>query len=117
MSPREEPFSDWQVPLVDLLSRWISYELERGSYERELEQHRNYTNDILDAIDDVFYVLDETGALRRWNESLSDVSGYSNEEIGSMHALDFFDESEEAHIANAVSDGFETGQTLIEAEM
>jgi signal transduction histidine kinase len=27
--PREEPFSDWQVTLVDLMAQWVSYELER----------------------------------------------------------------------------------------
>jgi signal transduction histidine kinase len=27
--PREEPFSDWEVTLVDLMAQWVSYELER----------------------------------------------------------------------------------------
>jgi PAS domain S-box-containing protein len=27
--PREEPFSDWQVTLVDLMAQWVSYEIER----------------------------------------------------------------------------------------
>ncbi len=26
---RQEPFSDWEVTLVDLMSRWVSYELQR----------------------------------------------------------------------------------------
>jgi len=28
-SVREEPFTDWQVTMVDLMARWMSYELER----------------------------------------------------------------------------------------
>ncbi|MEF8791829.1 MAG: PAS domain-containing protein [Haloarculaceae archaeon] len=27
--PREEPFSEWEVTLVDLMAQWVSYELER----------------------------------------------------------------------------------------
>jgi PAS domain S-box-containing protein len=27
--PREAPFSDWEVTLVDLMAQWVSYELER----------------------------------------------------------------------------------------
>ncbi len=27
--PRDDPFSDWQVTLVDLMAQWVSYELER----------------------------------------------------------------------------------------
>jgi signal transduction histidine kinase len=27
--PRTEPFSDWEVTLVDLMAQWVSYELER----------------------------------------------------------------------------------------
>jgi PAS domain S-box-containing protein len=114
-TPREESFTDWQVTLVDLLSRWISYELEREDHERALEQYREYTDNVLDAIDDVFYVLDESGELRRWNESLTEVTGYPDEEIESMHALEFFDGSDRDEIAEAISEGFETGQTRVEA--
>lgn len=33
--------------------------------ERELERYVEYTDDVLDAIDDVFYVADEEGYLQR----------------------------------------------------
>ncbi len=45
--------------------------------EHELERRiassastiQEYTDEMLDAIDDVFYVLDGDGCFRRWNES------------------------------------------------
>lgn len=37
-TPREDSFTDWQVTLVDLFSRWISYELERENHEQALEE-------------------------------------------------------------------------------
>jgi K+-sensing histidine kinase KdpD len=43
-TPRETPFSEWQVTLVDLMARWISYGLERRRIERRLRRQ----NDRLD---------------------------------------------------------------------
>ncbi|RDI71406.1 sensor histidine kinase [Halopelagius longus] len=78
-----------------------------------LERHRQYTDDILDAIDDVFYVLDESGSLKRWNRSLSKVTGYTDEEISSMTVADFFDEDSDVATA-AVRNGFESGSVNVE---
>ena len=85
--------------------------------ERELEQYKEYTSDILDAIDDIFYVLDDTGSLKRWNESVATVTGYTDDEIETMHALDFFGEGDQESIANAIAEGFETGTTQVEANL
>jgi PAS domain S-box-containing protein len=42
---------------------------ERKDRERRLQRYREYINAVLDAIDDVFYVLDESGRFRRWSRS------------------------------------------------
>nr|WP_160049104.1 PAS domain S-box protein [Natrialba sp. INN-245] len=92
-------------------------EAERALRERErqLEEYREYTDDILNAIDDVFYVLDSAGKLKRWNHRLCEVAGYSDEEIASMHALEFFEEREHEAIANAIQTGFDAGSARVEA--
>ena len=92
-------------------------ETERQLREREraLEQYREYTNDVLDAIDDVFYVIDEDGTLRRWNESAVDVTGYDRGEIESMDVREFFEPADRDAISNAVEEGLETGRTRVEA--
>ncbi|HMB49638.1 MAG TPA: PAS domain S-box protein, partial [Natronoarchaeum rubrum] len=89
---------------------------ERKEQERALEQYSEYLDDVIDGIDDLFYVLDPDGTLRRWNESVADVTGYSLPEIASMDALDFFEEDAEK-IATAVADGFEEGSVLVEADL
>ncbi|ADB59051.1 putative PAS/PAC sensor protein [Haloterrigena turkmenica DSM 5511] len=88
---------------------------DRKERERELERYREYTDDLLDAVDDVFYVLDADGDLQRWNESLSAVTGYADAEIESMDALDFFAEADRATIADAIAEVLETGSTRVEA--
>ncbi|MDS0476922.1 PAS domain S-box protein [Natrinema sp. 1APR25-10V2] len=92
---------------------------EQALREREhrLKRYKEYTDKILDAIDDVFYLLDEDGDLQRWNESLSAVTGFSSTEIESMHALEFFGEADQETIAAAIEDGFTTGQTQVEADV
>lgn len=82
-----------------------------------LERHHQYTDDILDAIDDVFYVLDENGSLKRWNESLSEVSGYTDEEIPSMTTADFFGDDDRDTAVAAVREGFERGSVNVELDI
>ncbi|MFQ3284479.1 PAS domain S-box protein [Natronomonas sp.] len=36
--PREAPFSEWEVAVVDLMGKWISYELRRRRTEERLRQ-------------------------------------------------------------------------------
>ncbi|WP_339105260.1 PAS domain S-box protein [Haloterrigena salinisoli] len=82
--------------------------------ERELQRYKAYTDDVLDAIDDVFYVLDETGSLLRWNETLAAVTGYDAAEIESMSGLEFFAERNHAAVTEAVRDALETGTARVE---
>lgn len=89
----------------------------QGERERELERYREYTDDILDAIDDVFYVFDEQGTLLRWNEALPEATGYTSEEIDEMSPLDFFAEDEQDRIAAAIATAFETGGARVESEL
>ncbi|NUB90262.1 PAS domain S-box protein [Haloterrigena sp. SYSU A121-1] len=82
--------------------------------ERELQRYKAYTDDVLDAIDDVFYVIDEDGALLRWNESLATVSGYDADEIDSMDAVEFFAEADRPAINEAIAEVLETGTARVE---
>ncbi|WP_049922669.1 PAS domain-containing protein [Halopiger djelfimassiliensis] len=95
---------------------------ERNARERQLRERESrlervtaYTDDILDAIDDVFYVLDDEGSLQRWNEALCSVTGYTDDEVDGMSALEFFDGEDRAAIEEAIAEVFETGQARVEA--
>ncbi|RQG95121.1 sensor histidine kinase [Natrarchaeobius chitinivorans] len=85
--------------------------------ERQLDQYKEYTDDILNAIDDVFYVVDQKGTLQRWNRRLRQVVGYTDEEIESMHALEFFGADDREQIAGAIEEGFDAGHVRVEAEV
>jgi PAS domain S-box-containing protein len=100
------------------LSFYFTDVTERKEREHELRQYKEYTDGVLNAVDDVFYILDENGDLARWNESLPEVTGYADAEIESMHALEFFgdDDDDRQRIADAIREGFETGGTRVQAE-
>ncbi len=122
--PRDRPFSPAERSFVDLLARWMSGAFERREHvaaieerERRLERTRAFTDDMLDAVDDVVYLLEADGDLRRWNEALVDVTGYSDAEIAEMSALDFFDAENEGAIRESIAEAFETGETRVEAEL
>jgi PAS domain S-box-containing protein len=85
--------------------------------EQQLTEYKQYTNRILNTVDDLLYVVAEDGSFERWNESLSNVTGYSDEEIASMKPVDFFGEKDQELIANAVEEVFETGDTRVEADI
>ncbi|WP_049926298.1 PAS domain S-box protein [Halopiger goleimassiliensis] len=82
--------------------------------ERSLERYKEYTDEILDAIDDVFYVVDEDGDLQRWNRSVVEVTGYADAEIESMRPANLIADEDLDALAEAIRAGFETGSTSAE---
>lgn len=82
-----------------------------------LEHYKTYTGDMLDAIDDILYVLARDGTVKRWNTSLCEVTGYAKTEISSMSIGTLFDSADQESIAEAVDVGFETGSTQVEAKL
>jgi PAS domain S-box-containing protein len=88
---------------------------DRKEYEEQLREERAFIEQCLDALDDVFYVFDTDGELRRWNDRLGEVTGYSDDEIASMTATDFFPDDHAATVAEAVEEIMATGQATVEA--
>ncbi|MCS3671273.1 PAS domain S-box-containing protein [Salinibacter ruber] len=87
---------------------------ERERSRETLELYREYTDRLLDDIDDVFFVLDETARPQRWNQRVSEVTGYSDAEIVAMSALDFVPESERARLAGKIDEALSADNLQIE---
>ena len=85
--------------------------------ERRLEQHWTYADEMVDAIDDVFFIIDADGGLEHWNESLVDAMGYTDDELALMNVLDFYDEVGQNAIRTAMTEALEIGQTRVEVEV
>ncbi len=85
--------------------------------EREIRAERRFINQALDAFDDLFYVLDTDGSLRRCNERFSEVTGYTEQELGDIHATDFFPKDERERIADSIDTALTSGRATLEADL
>jgi PAS domain S-box-containing protein len=84
--------------------------------EREcrLERYAAYTDEVMDALEDVLVIVDATGQIQRYNAQFATVTGYSDAELEEMELIDVFDEADVGQAMNAVEAGFETGSMQAE---
>ncbi|SFS68350.1 PAS domain-containing protein [Halostagnicola kamekurae] len=115
-SPRSAPFTQTEETFVELITQWVSYELGRQRREKHLQRYVRYIDAVLDTIDDVFCIIDGGGQLRRWNETLPEITGYSPAELESVHVSTFFALADDT-VERAIEQGFETGQIRTEAPL
>lgn len=88
---------------------------EQKAREQELESERKFIETSLNTLEDMFYLVDTDGDFQRWNDTLPDVTGYTDDEIGSMNALEFFDGAHRETIESAIHEILETGSNVAEA--
>jgi PAS domain S-box-containing protein len=92
-------------------------EKELGHRKQALARERSFIDQALDTLEDVFYVVNEDGSLRRWNDRLLEVTGYTDEEIADMHVGDFFPDEHRRRAMAAVEEVFEEGEASLEAPL
>lgn len=83
---------------------------DTGSTSQAVREERVFTESVLDAIPDVFYLFDTHGKIRRWNDRLAAVTGYTDEEIADMHPIDFVLEGDVETMLEAIATVVETGE-------
>ncbi|ELZ31431.1 PAS domain S-box [Halogeometricum pallidum JCM 14848] len=90
---------------------------ERVERRQQLARERAFTEQALDTLDDLFYVVDADGKLKRWNERLARETGYSDEELAGRDVLEFFPEDQRSVVTDAVAETIDTGTATIEADV
>lgn len=90
---------------------------ERIERQRELESKRRFIEQSLNAIDDLFYVLDTDGTLRRWNEQISEVTGYTDQDLTGIEATELFPETEREANSDVIKMALSDGQNTTEADL
>ncbi|WP_336134511.1 PAS domain-containing sensor histidine kinase [Natronomonas amylolytica] len=83
--------------------------------QAELEAERQFIDDALDALQDVFYVITPGGQLKRWNDALLKVSGYDESEVRGMDVEEFFVDADSERISESIATVFADGEDVIEA--
>lgn len=67
---------------------------DRKRLQRKYEKEKELLESSINNIQDIFGVLDFNGNLVRWNGRLNELSGYSDDELSSMHFTEFFREED-----------------------
>ncbi|MFB6194160.1 MAG: histidine kinase N-terminal 7TM domain-containing protein [Halobaculum sp.] len=88
---------------------------ERKRRERELTRERRFFEQAIDALSDVFYVVDTDGTLRRWNDRLAAVTGRT--ELDGVDAAELFVPEDRAKIRTAIRTATTDGSASVEATL
>jgi PAS domain S-box-containing protein len=90
---------------------------ERRRQEAALGEARQFSDDLIDGLPGIFFLLDETGRIVRWNDRLIQITGLPAETVGRMKGMDFFAGDDVRRIAAAIGDAQRTGEVSIEADI
>jgi len=90
---------------------------EQKERERQLDAEREFTEQALNALDDLFYVFDMDGVLQRWNEQVVEVTGYDPAELDGLPATELFPDDEQQTIADGVETTLKDGRAIVEADL
>ncbi|MFB6224660.1 MAG: PAS domain S-box protein [Haloarcula sp.] len=90
---------------------------ERKRREPWLDTHRDGPDWLVDSVPDVFYALDADSNLARWNDTVTAVTGYSDDEIESMAPAELFAPSDRETVRRGIETVFETGEASFEADL
>ena len=90
---------------------------ERKERERELRAERRFIKQALDALDDVFYVLNTDGTLRRWNARVPEITGYTDQDLEEMYVTELFPDDERETLTDAIEAAPTDEQEPVEADV
>ena len=91
-----------------------SQAIERS--RQDLGQERQFAEDLINGLPGIFYILDETGHMMRWNHALLTKGGYNNEEVSRALGTDFFAPDERQKVIAAIGQVFQQGEAMVTAD-
>lgn len=78
---------------------------------------KELSDSIVNSLPGIFYLANREGKFIRWNKNFEKVSGYTANEIGSIHALDLFHGKEKEILWHKIVEVFEKGESEVEANL
>src|SRR5690606_20305124 len=83
--------------------------------EKILRNEQLFSATLLDSLPGIMYFYDSEARFLRWNRNFERVSGYTCEEIASMHPLDFSASADKPRVQERIAETFTKGESSIEA--
>ena len=95
----------------------LRQELQRRQAERAMESESAFVRGALDALDDIFFVFNLDGEFVHWNETVTEVTGYTDAEVAAMAPTDFVADEDVESITAAIGRAIEDGCAKEEADL
>ncbi|MDZ5810342.1 GAF domain-containing protein [Halorubrum sp. AD140] len=114
---RPNAFDANERDLLAELGDDVAHVIHSFEVRASLREERDFIEQALDSLTDVFYVVDPDGRFRRWNDHLAETSGYADEAIAEMRASDLFPEDERDQIDEAIDEALAVGGTTVESAL
>ena len=89
---------------------------EQKVAEEALYDQKQFSDDVINGLPGIFYMLNAEGRFVRVNRQFLGSSGYTREEFSSMSALDFFTGEDRVQVAEWIKDTFTRGSARCQAE-
>lgn len=85
--------------------------------EQRVQRSQDFITAALNSLEDIFFVISDTGHLVAWNERLQQVTGYTNLDLPSCHLTDLVDPADLPKIRHALREGIRNGRSLAEGRL
>ena len=89
---------------------------ERKRTEQAMRHERDFSEAMLNSLPGVFYLYDQNGKFLRWNKNFEQVTGYTSDEMKTLHPLDFFATGEKELVAARINEVLQKGASYVEAD-
>jgi PAS domain S-box-containing protein len=84
--------------------------------QEKLEREISLSEGLINSLPGLFYMFNENGEYIRWNENLEKISGYTKDEIQSIHPIEFVPEDQRELLAVKIANVFISGNDFVEAD-
>jgi PAS domain S-box-containing protein len=111
----EGPFLMEERSLINMLAEMLRIYFDRMVETNQLLKEKELSESIINSLPGIFYLQEITGEFIRWNKQLETVTEYTGAEIGELHSLHFFNESDKQLILKKSDEVYKNGSGDLEA--
>jgi len=109
---RDISFSPAERTLVELITEWVSHELERREYERDIEAAQERLEDTLERIDDAFFSVDASWEFTYLNSRAETLLERTAENLVGNNIWDEFEEATDLPFFDKYQQAMKTQQPV-----
>jgi len=105
-------------PGEELIFNGVLLDITKRKKTRErLQRYQEYTDRLLDASEDLFFVFDENGRLKRWNKQVETVTGNPQDELTERNLVSFVPDAKRDQAQQTLEEILDTGSAKAETRL